>query len=84
MIAPTVTIAFYLMYRSRKIRSELYHNVAVCMWIMANSTWMMGEFMDKDLRGVAVVLFVIGLITLGVYYTLFFKKDRAAEKLLEE
>jgi hypothetical protein len=80
MIAPTVGVAFYLLYRSRASRTELYHNIAVCMWILANSTWMIGEFMDKDLRGVAVVLFSIGLLTLAVYYTLYYKKDKQTEE----
>lgn len=80
MIAPTVGVAFYLLYRSRESRSELYHNIAVCMWILANSTWMIGEFIDKDLRSFAAVLFSIGLLTLAVYYTLYYKKDKLAEE----
>lgn len=79
MIVPTVSVAFYLLYHSRNSRTELFHNVAVCMWILANSTWMIGEFMNKDLRAAAVGLFAIGLFTLVIYYALFYVKDMQAE-----
>ncbi len=76
MIFPTVFVAFYILWRSRKIRAELYHNIAVCCWILANSIWMLGEFNDKDFRIYAASLFVCGLLVLAVYYIFFFKKDR--------
>lgn len=76
MIFPTVFVAFYILWRSRKIRAELYHNIAVCCWILANSVWMLGEFNDNDFRIYAASLFISGLAVLAVYYTFFFKKDR--------
>ncbi|OSZ78733.1 hypothetical protein CAP35_10940 [Chitinophagaceae bacterium IBVUCB1] len=75
MIFPTVSVAFYLLFKSRKVRAELYHNLAVCFWILANSTWMVGEFNDIDLRIYAATLFGSGLVVLAVYYALYFKKD---------
>lgn len=80
MILPTVSVAIYLLYRSKRNKTELYHNAAVCMWIIANSTWMLGEFMNKELRPVAVVLFGIGLGILAIYYSIYFKKDRISER----
>jgi hypothetical protein len=76
MIVPTVSVALYLFFRSRKNRSEMYHNAAVCMWIIANSTWMVGEFYNRDLRMIAVGFFATGLALLTVYYMLYFQKDR--------
>jgi hypothetical protein len=76
MIFPTVSVAFYLLFKSRKVRAELYHNLAVCFWILANSTWMVGEFNDIDLRIYAATLFGSGLVVLAVYYALYFKKDK--------
>jgi hypothetical protein len=78
MIFPTVSVAFYLLWKSRKVKAEAYHNVAVCFWILANSTWMLGEFNDMDLRPFAAGLFGCGLLVLGVYYAVYFKKDRQA------
>lgn len=82
MIVPTVSVAIYLLVKSRHRRTELYHNAAVVMWIAANSTWMTGEFFNKDLRPTAVVLFGVGICILLVYYIFFFEKDRREERAL--
>lgn len=79
MIFPTVSVAFYITWRSRKIRTELFHNIAVCAWILANSVWMVGEFFDYDTRPYAAGLFVTGIVILTIYYLFYFKKDRAYE-----
>lgn len=84
MIFPTVSVAFYLMWKSRKVRAELYHNIAVCFWILANSTWMVGEFNDSDFRIYAAGLFGCGLVVLAVYYIFFFKKDRVYNLSMDE
>ena len=76
MIFPTIGVALYILWKSRRIRAELFHNIAVCLWIMANSIWMLGEFNEQDTRPVAATLFVIGLVLLIVYYIFFFRKDR--------
>lgn len=80
MVIPTVTVAFYITWKSRKVRSELFHNIAVCLWILANSTWMIGEFNGYEARPIAAVLFSLGLSIILVYYVLFFSSDRKAEK----
>ena len=61
MIAPTLGVAIFILWKSRHHRAELFHNFAVCVWIAANSLWMTGEFFGKELRPYAVVLFAIGL-----------------------
>jgi len=75
MILPTLSMAVYLTWRSRRIRAELFHNIAVCLWIAANSVWMTGEFFEWELRPVAVVLFAVGLATGLVYYICMFPAD---------
>jgi hypothetical protein len=71
MVLPTLTVAFYITWLSRKKISELFHNIAVCCWIMANSIWMTGEFYFEDsLRGPASVFFGLGLIAVLLYYTI--------------
>jgi hypothetical protein len=52
----------------------LVHNTAVCLWISANSLWMIGEFFFHDtIRIYPKVLFLlgIGLITLYYLYRLY-------------
>lgn len=77
MIFPTLAVGIYLTIRSRHIRSELFHNLAVILWIMANSVWMIGEFMNKDARPIAVGFFSTGLLLLAIYYVFYFRKDKA-------
>ncbi len=80
MIAPTLSVAIYLLWRSAKSRAELFHNAAVCLWITANSVWMTGEFFKKELRPIAVVIFLIGLALLLVYYLFYFSIDKKSEE----
>ena len=82
MVIPTVSVAFYITWKSRHMRAELYHNIAVCCWILANSVWMIGEFFEHEARPYAASIFCVGLLVLAVYYILYFKKDRKAEREL--
>ncbi len=77
MIVPTVAVAFYLLWRSRHYRQEAVHNLAVCIWIVANASWMLGEFYGHDLRPVAVGLFATGLTILLVWYLSWFINRRS-------
>ncbi|HRO43039.1 MAG TPA: hypothetical protein PL009_09405 [Flavipsychrobacter sp.] len=76
MIFPTIIVAFYILWKSWNVRSEVFHNGAVCIWIIANSAWMIGEFLLHDTRPVAATLFALGLVLLIYYYLRFFKKDQ--------
>ena len=82
MIFPTLIIAIIIAWRTRDIRAELSHNMAITFWIAANSYWMISEFYGFDetvlfyrIEGkyVAVLPFVIGLLFLGYHY--FFPKN---------
>jgi hypothetical protein len=69
MIIPTILVALWLTWKMRKPYSELMHNLAVIAWILANSTWMIGEFFfDDGIRPLALVFFGSGLIILFVFY----------------
>jgi hypothetical protein len=80
MVIPTICFAFYLLFQSRKNRPETYHNIAVCAWIMANSTWMCGEFFNYEMRPVAAFFFISGLVTLAWYYIRWYKIDQQGEQ----
>jgi hypothetical protein len=69
MILPTLIVAGLITWRMRDNREELTHNVAVFLWICANSVWMIGEFYFNDTtRPYALVFFVLGLIVLASHY----------------
>ena len=75
MIIPTLAVAIHLTWKSRKTISDLFHNIAVCLWITANAIWMTGEFFYNDgLRPYATVLFTAGLIIVAVYYFIYLPK----------
>ena len=77
MIIPTLALAIYITIINKNDKSDLAHNLAVCFWICANSTWMIGEFFfDDSLRNEAIVLFLVGLLTMMLYYIpLLFRKS---------
>jgi hypothetical protein len=85
MIFPTLSVAIYILWRSRHHRAEFFHNLAICLWISANSVWMVSEFLgvDKEYKKYAVMIFAVGIALLCFYYLFFFKKDKAKEKAVE-
>lgn len=69
MILPTISVAIWLTWKMRQSYSELMHNLAVIAWILANSTWMIGEFfLDDGTRPAALIFFGLGLVLLFVFY----------------
>lgn len=89
MIVPTVLAALVITWQTRKITSELVHNLAVVFWILANCTWMIGEFYGWDegpygLRHMALIPFGIGLAILGVYYGMYFSSQRFRDKMTQQ
>jgi hypothetical protein len=80
MIIPTLTISFIIAWRTRHIVSELCHNLAISVWIMANSFWMCTEFFGVDttivagtitVKQLAMIPFIIGVIILAYYYLIY-------------
>ena len=69
MITPTVLMAGWIAWRSRRHVGELLHSLAVVLWIMANGTWMTGEFFFQDtIRHLALPFFIAGLLCVAWYY----------------
>jgi len=92
MIVPTMTVAIIILLQTRHILSEFIHNLAVVFWIVANCTWMIGEFWKIDenlignigLRQMAIVPFGLGLVVLMYYYIFLAHKKEFQEKMLEK
>ena len=77
MVFPTLSIALLITWRTRTIKAELAHNLAIVFWITANSYWMMSEFFGFDTipvghitdgKHLAIIPFGIGLFILLYYY----------------
>lgn len=66
---PTIILAARIWWISRHSFSEMAHNGAVCLWICANITWMIGEFFYQDMtRPFAKIFFFLGVLMLVFYY----------------
>ena len=48
MIFPTLIISIIIAWRTRHMMAELTHNLAITLWIVANSYWMSTEFLGID------------------------------------
>lgn len=69
MVTPTILMACFIAWQCRADRRELIHAIAVILWILANSTWMIGDFFfDERGHGLARGFFLSGLALLAVYY----------------
>lgn len=77
MIIPTLIISIVIAWRTRHIFSELCHNLAIVVWISANSFWMCSEFFkvnnvivykDITVKHLAMIPFLTGVVILAYYY----------------
>jgi hypothetical protein len=77
MIVPTLSVAIYIAYRTKTIKSELAHNLAIVFWISANAYWMISEFFGFDgcncleriyRKAYGINTFTIGAAILLYYY----------------
>jgi hypothetical protein len=89
MIIPTMVVSLIITWRSRKIFSELCHNISISVWIAANAFWMSSEFFGIEnnivfntitVKHLAMIPFTIGVLILGYYY--FIYKPRHQEEAL--
>ncbi|NJO24736.1 MAG: hypothetical protein HC867_01545 [Bacteroidia bacterium] len=77
MIFPTLAVAIFIAWRTRAMKSELAHNLAIAFWISANSYWMISEFYGFDEvhiwlqfegKHIALIPFITGAAILLYYY----------------
>ncbi len=88
MIIPTLSIAIIIAWRTKEIKAELSHNLAIAFWISANSLWMISEFFHFDTtkiygemtgKHLALIPFILGAMILAYYY-LFQRRQELREQ----
>lgn len=89
MIIPALAVAITITWQTRKITAELFHNLAVTLWIAANSLWMAGEFYGFDegtwgSRHLALFPFGIGLLILLYFYIFLAPRKQFRERNLQQ
>lgn len=89
MIVPTLSIAIWISWRNKNIKSELAHNLAIVFWISANALWMISEFFGFDEmmvwkqftgKHLSLIPFGIGLFMLLFYYAVQRPKELKLKK----
>jgi len=81
MVVPTILVAFIITWVQRKKTSTLVHNLAISIWISANSLWMVAEFyhLEPILKPWSSVGFASGILLLVSFYLrLLFQKGKPA------
>jgi hypothetical protein len=86
MLVPTLLVAILITWQTRKIISELFHNLAVVFWITANGFWMIIEFYgyDDPYRVYTAIPFSIGLFFIAVYYLFILPKEKNKQQQINE
>lgn len=81
MIAPTLLVAVWITWKNRHNVAELAHNLAISIWIMANSMWMVAEFysVDEKVKPYCIIPFSIGILILLYYYLIYAPLQRRKE-----
>ncbi|MBS1647423.1 MAG: hypothetical protein JST67_08800 [Bacteroidetes bacterium] len=75
MITPTVSFAFFITYITRKT-DDVYINIAISFWIVANAYWMCCEFFNHvEYKFYAGIPFAFGLASTAYFYFLKWKKN---------
>lgn len=91
MIFPTLTIAIIIAWRTRHIMSELTHNLAIVLWISANSYWMISEFLHFDgdvvygnisYKLLSVIPFTLGILVLAYYYLWYAPRHKETSQVM--
>lgn len=91
MIVPTLSVAIWIAWKNRLIKSELAHNLAIVFWITANAYWMISEFLGfdgiiiwKEFTGkhLALIPFVTGALILFYYYAVQRPKELKMKKAI--
>lgn len=87
MIFPTLFFAILITIRTRQFMSEVCHNLAVILWITANSYWMISEFFLFDslvlydeftYKYLAIIPFGMGILVLAYYYLVWKPMNKTA------
>jgi hypothetical protein len=63
MVIPTLAVAFWIVWKTRK-QAIMWVNIAVCCWICANSTWMLGEFFKWNYLPFSLAFFISGALAI--------------------
>ena len=74
MIVPTLSLAIIISLKTIKNLSEFLPNLAITLWITANSIWMCDEFFGLKIKEICYIPFALGLVVIGWWLVVYFPK----------
>ena len=74
MVVPTLALAIIISIKTIKNLPEFLPNIAICLWITANSIWMCDEFFELGIKEVCYIPFIIGLMIIAYWLVFYFPK----------
>jgi hypothetical protein len=80
MILPTVSLAVWITWKTRKHPEEFLPALSVSCWIVANSIWMCDEFFKLDILYLSICFFALGFVVITLWlirYLPAMLKDKA-------
>jgi len=84
LVMPTLGLAIYLAWRTRKQIADFLPNLAICLWITANSIWMADEFFDLGIKSISALFFIAGLGVILFWVVRYFPGLWKKAKILDE
>jgi hypothetical protein len=72
MVVPTLFLAIIISAKTRKNISDFLPNVAIALWITANSIWMCDEFFELGIKEACFIPFFIGLLVIAYWLVFYF------------
>jgi len=78
MIVPTLAVSLFISIKTFKEKDdEFWINLAISFWIIANSYWMVCEFIGReDLKNFAGFSFLLGFFSVIYFYIKKFKNKK--------
>ncbi|MDP2174328.1 MAG: hypothetical protein Q8K70_00310 [Bacteroidota bacterium] len=65
---PTVLVAFYMVYLTKKDKNRLLPNFSIALWILANANWMIAEFYELPIKNYSAIPFVLGILVFALFF----------------
>jgi hypothetical protein len=74
MIFPTVILAYIICHKTWKQWLDFLPNLAILLWISANSIWMSDEFFNLGIKQLCYLPFIAGLAVISIWLIFFLPK----------
>lgn len=64
---PTVLVAIWVAWITRKQQDHFLPNLSIALWIVANANWMVAEFYDLPYKPYSIYPFLLGVLVFIIF-----------------